>query len=108
MENAPKLLSVQEAGERLGLKKSAVYNLIAADAIPVVRTSRGGHGFLFHPEVLEAWIREGGVKQRVGGVTVSSGRPTWPSTPPALFTRMSTRPWRPQTSPTSSCTAGCA
>lgn len=73
MENAPKLLSVQEAGERLGLKKSAVYNLIAADAIPVVRTSRGGHGFLFHPEVLEAWIREGGVKPRLDGVTVSSG-----------------------------------
>jgi excisionase family DNA binding protein len=71
--NAPKLLTVQEAGDRLGLKKSAVYNLIAANAIPVVRTSRGGHGYAFHPEVLEAWIREGGVKPRVGGVTVSAG-----------------------------------
>ena len=26
------------------------------------------------------------------GDTCSSGRPTWPSTPPALFTRTSTRP----------------
>ena len=73
MENAPKLLSIQEAGERLGLKKSAVYNLIAANAIPVVRTSRGGHGYAFHPEVLEAWIREGGVKPRVDGVTLIAG-----------------------------------
>jgi excisionase family DNA binding protein len=71
--NSPRLLTVQEAGDRLGLKKSAVYNLIAANAIPVVRTSRGGHGYAFHPEVLEAWIREGGVKPSVDGVTVSSG-----------------------------------
>ncbi len=71
--NAPRLLTVQEAGERLGLKKSAVYALIQRNAIPVVRTSPGGHGYAFHPEVLEAWIREGGVKPRVDGATVSAG-----------------------------------
>lgn len=71
--NAPRLLTVQEAGERLGLKKSAVYNLIAANAIPVVRTSRGGHGYAFHPEVLEAWIREGGVKPSVDCATRIAG-----------------------------------
>lgn len=73
MENAPKLLTVQQAGDRLGLRKSAVYNLIAANQIPVVRTSRGGHGYAFHPEVLEAWIKAGGVQPRVDGATVSAG-----------------------------------
>ena len=41
----------------------------------------------------------------VAGVTASSGLPTCPSTPPALFTRISTRPRDRLTSSTSACTA---
>ena len=84
MTETMRLLTIREVCDRLQLHKTALYALIERGAIPVVRTTPKGLGYLFHPEVLEEWIRAGGVKSTsrarrngsasVDGVTVSAGQ----------------------------------
>jgi excisionase family DNA binding protein len=62
MTETTRLLTIREVCDRLQLHKTALYALIERGAIPVVRTTPKGLGYLFHPEVLEEWIKAGGVK----------------------------------------------
>jgi excisionase family DNA binding protein len=59
---SPNLLSVAEVSERTGLTKKQVKWLARRNLIPAVRLSLLGNHIKFHPEVLDAWIKEGRLK----------------------------------------------
>lgn len=52
-----KLLTVQEAAQRLNLDASSVYRLCREQILPCVRI---GRTVRFDQDVLEGWIRDGG------------------------------------------------
>jgi excisionase family DNA binding protein len=64
------LLSIAEAADFLGIKKSTVYKYTRLRTIPHVRL---GARILFDPERLDAWVRENSQEpkpqvQRKGGI----------------------------------------
>jgi excisionase family DNA binding protein len=53
----PRLLSVAEAAERLGVSKRTIYRLIYAEILPAFQTRRNG-AIRIDERELEEWLRE--------------------------------------------------
>ena len=60
LQNLPKLLTVDQVAESVGLPKPTIYDLARRNIIPSIRA---GKAVRFHPQKIQDWINEGGARK---------------------------------------------